>query len=85
MMMAWSVIHGGPGGNFLSKTLYNALAYGIENVSADPRDIPSSTMQEKMALVSLYEKRLQYLADRKVEESPLDQIPLFLEKQKRKR
>lgn len=52
MMIAWSVIHGGPGGNFLSKTLYNALAYGIENVSADPRDIPSSTMQEKIALVS---------------------------------
>jgi len=52
MMIAWSVIHGGPGGNFLSKTLYNALAYGIENVSADPRDLPSSTMQEKIALVS---------------------------------
>jgi len=51
MMIAWSVIHGGPGGNFLSKTLYNALAYGIENVSADPRDLPSSTMQEKIALI----------------------------------
>lgn len=56
MVLTWSVNHGGPGGNFWSKTLYNALAYGIENVSADPHDIPSTAMQEKIALVSLLNK-----------------------------
>ena len=29
--IAWSLIHGGPGGNFLSKSLYNAIAFSNGN------------------------------------------------------
>ena len=37
--MAWSLIHGGPGGNFLSNTLYNAIAYnGTCKIDKDIRD-----------------------------------------------
>ena len=28
LILAWSVVHGGPGGKFLCPTLYDSVAYG---------------------------------------------------------
>ena len=47
MLISWSDIHGGPGGNFLCETLFKGLAYGMEAVD------PKPNMQDKVHKVSL--------------------------------
>ena len=53
MLISWSAIHGGPGGNFLCERLFKALAYGMEAVDPKPEDIPNPNMQDKVHKVSL--------------------------------
>jgi hypothetical protein len=51
MILGWSLVHGGPGGNFLSNTLFNAIAYGIGIRDADVDDIPDATVLESLSKV----------------------------------
>ena len=39
VILAWSLVHGGPDGNFLSPTLYHAIAHGVDVTKADLNDI----------------------------------------------
>lgn len=50
-MLAWSVVHGGPGGNFLSPTLYNSIVYGLET-NCRLEDVPDSHLKHKITQVS---------------------------------
>lgn len=53
VMLAWSLVHGGPGGNFLSTSLFNAIAQGSnEPVSIDSKDIPDQEILEAVAKVT---------------------------------
>jgi hypothetical protein len=50
--IAWSLIHGGPGGNFLSKSLYNAIAFSNGNCRVTHiEDIADKYIREKVAVV----------------------------------
>ena len=48
MIIGWSLVHGGPGGNFLSNTLFNAIAYGIGVKDADVEDIQEPDVRESL-------------------------------------
>ena len=50
-MLAWSVVHGGPGGNFFSPTLYNSIVYGPET-NCRLEDVPDSHLKHKISQVS---------------------------------
>ena len=48
MIIGWSLVHGGPGGNFFSDTLFNAIAYGIGVKNANVEDIQDDTLRESL-------------------------------------
>jgi hypothetical protein len=52
-IIAWSLFHGGPGGNFLSKSLYNAIAYNGTSKIAHLEDISDKDLREKISSVCL--------------------------------
>ncbi len=45
-IISWSLVHGGPGGNFFSKTLFNAIAYGIGKKDAEIDDVHDNEVLE---------------------------------------
>lgn len=47
-ILSWSLVHGGPGGNFMSKSLYNAIAYDAVRKDADPGDLPQGSISAKV-------------------------------------
>lgn len=51
-MISWSIVHGGPAGNFFSPSLYNAVAYGITE-ELRVSDIPNPDLRDKVAQVNL--------------------------------
>ena len=50
-IIAWSLVHGGPGGNFFSKTLYNAIAFDGTCKNAYLEDIADRDLYEKISTV----------------------------------
>ena len=52
VILAWSLVHGGPGGNFLSPTLYHAIAHGIDVTKADLNDIHDDRLSESLSKVN---------------------------------
>ena len=51
MMIAWSVAHGGPAGNFFCSSLYNTIAYGY-TIEPQIADIPDPALKCKVEQVS---------------------------------
>ena len=51
VVLAWSLVHGGPGGNFLSPTLYHAIAHGVDATKPDPKDINDEHLSETLSKV----------------------------------
>ena len=52
VILAWSLVHGGPGGNFLSPTLYHAIAHGVDVTKADLNDIHDDRSSESLSKVN---------------------------------
>lgn len=50
-ILAWSLVHGGPGGNFFSQTLYNAIAYSGTAKKAHLEDITDEDLRQKISKV----------------------------------
>ena len=48
MIFGWSLVHGGPGGNFLSQTIFDAVAYGIGIKEAHLEDIADPTVIQSL-------------------------------------
>ena len=53
-IIAWSLVHGGPGGIFFSKTLYNAIAFNGTCKNAYLEDIADKDLNEKISTVCFY-------------------------------
>ena len=53
VVLAWSLVHGGPGGNFFSPTLYHAIAYGVDVTKPDLNDIHDDQLSESLSKVKL--------------------------------
>lgn len=51
MVLACSLAHGGPGGNFFSTTLYNSLAYGPYVKPPRLEDVPNQELKQKISRV----------------------------------
>ena len=47
-IICWSLVHGGPGGNIFSKTLFDAIAFGIGTKDAEINDIHDNEVLEKI-------------------------------------
>ena len=45
MVLAWSLAHGGPAGNFFSGTLYDSIAYGLGIRPPKLADIPDQVYE----------------------------------------
>ena len=41
LILAWSVVHGGPGGKFLCPTLYDSVVYGPDVTNPSLDDVPT--------------------------------------------
>ena len=52
IILGWSLVHGGPGGNFMSKTLFDCFAYGIDKTDADIEDIPDRDLRDELNKVN---------------------------------
>lgn len=61
LILAWSLVHGGPGGNFLSRTLYNSIAFGSLHAEVDMKDIPNGHFREELSKVQVVYFCLQLL------------------------
>lgn len=46
VVLAWSLVHGGPGGNFFCPTLFNAIAYGPDVKLPRLEDVPDPELKE---------------------------------------
>lgn len=53
MVLAWSLAHGGPAGNFFSGTLYDSIAYGLGIRPPKLADIPDQVLKQKIIQASL--------------------------------
>ena len=53
MVLAWSLAHGGPAGNFFSGTLYDSIAYGLGIRPPKLADIPAQVLKQKIIQASL--------------------------------
>ena len=62
VVLAWSLVHGGPGGNFLSSTLYHAIAHGVDVTTPDLNDIHDDQLLESLSKVKvmLYNNSAKY-------------------------
>ena len=54
MILGWSLVHGGPGGNFLSKSLFNAIAFGIGTKDADIEDLHDNELENINKVLLLF-------------------------------
>ena len=66
VMIALSLIHGGPGPEFFSPAVADYIVYGVQRVKARIADIPDNDIREKIKKVSyillqLFLSILQYL------------------------
>jgi hypothetical protein len=52
-VIAWSLIHGGPAGNFFSNSLYNAISFTGNCRLTYFEDIADDELREKVAQVCL--------------------------------
>ena len=52
-IIGWSLVHGGPGGNFFSKTLFDAIAFGIGTKDAEIDNIHGNEVLESINKVQL--------------------------------
>lgn len=52
LILAWSVVHGGPGGKFLCPTLYDSVVYGPDVTNPSLDDVPTLQLKEKLQKVS---------------------------------
>lgn len=52
LILAWSVVHGGPGGKFLCPTLYDSVVYGPDVTNPSLDDVPTLQLKEKIQKVS---------------------------------
>ena len=50
-IIAWSLVHGGPAGNFFSRSLYNAIAFNGNCRQTCMEDIADIELREKLTLV----------------------------------
>ncbi|KFV63841.1 G2/M phase-specific E3 ubiquitin-protein ligase, partial [Dryobates pubescens] len=50
-MIAVSLVHGGPSPGFFSKTLFNCLVYGIENVKPTLEDVADADVAETIKMI----------------------------------
>ncbi|CAH3133273.1 unnamed protein product [Porites lobata] len=48
LILAWSVVHGGPGGKFLCPTLYDSVVYGPDVTNPSLDDVPTLQLKEKI-------------------------------------
>ena len=53
LILAWSVVHSGSGGNFLSPTLYNSIVYGPGMTNPRLEDVPNPELKGKIEKVRL--------------------------------
>ena len=53
VILAWSLVHGGPGGNFLSPTVYHAIAHGVDFTKPDLNDIHDDQLSDSLSKVIL--------------------------------
>ena len=53
VILAWSLWHGGPVGNFFSGTLYNSIAYGLGTRPPRLKDMPDQDLKQKIIQASL--------------------------------
>ena len=53
VVLAWSVAHGGPAGNFFSTTLYNSIAYEAGAKAPLLDDVPDQGLKTKITQVGL--------------------------------
>lgn len=51
-MIAVSLVHGGPAPGFFSKTLFNCLVYGPENVKPTVEDVTDVDVAQTIKMVS---------------------------------
>ena len=63
LILPWSVVHGGPGGNFLSPTLYNSIVYGPGMTNPRLEDVPNPELKGKIEKVRLISHFKAGLAD----------------------
>lgn len=54
MILGLSLVHGGPGGNFLSKNLFNAIAFGIGTKDADIEDLHGNEFENINKVLHLF-------------------------------
>ncbi|XP_078361567.1 G2/M phase-specific E3 ubiquitin-protein ligase-like [Oculina patagonica] len=52
LVLAWSLVHGGPAGNFLSPTLYNSVAYGPGVIPPRLEDVPLQHLRQKIEQIA---------------------------------
>ena len=53
VVLAWSLGHGGPVGNFFSGTLYDSIAYGPGTTPPRLEDIPDPDLKQKIIQASV--------------------------------
>ena len=41
LILAWSVVHGGPGGKCLCPALYDSVVYGLDATNPSLEDVPT--------------------------------------------
>ena len=51
VVLAWSLVHGGPAGNFFCPTLFNAIAYGPNVKLPRLEDVPDPELKELITQV----------------------------------
>lgn len=61
LVIGWSVLHGGPGGNFFSKTLFNSVAYGAGLKDVNMEDIADNEVLENLTKVLYHASVLMYI------------------------
>ena len=56
MIIAWSIFHGGPAGNFFSKSLFNGLVHDANSgndCELFVEDIPNMPLRDQIAKVNV--------------------------------
>ena len=61
VVIALSLVHGGPAPNFFSPAVADYVVYGVQKVHATISDVPNCTMQHSLQKVSYIQCRKEYL------------------------
>ncbi|KAK2558005.1 G2/M phase-specific E3 ubiquitin-protein ligase [Acropora cervicornis] len=72
MLLAWSLAHGGPGGKFLSPTLYDSLAYGPCEKPPRLEDVADPDLKEK--IIKIYNSKSQEEFENNLEDEEIKWI-----------